>query len=398
MRLEELIQALFNPVNPFYISLLIVGLLFGLVYVVNKHLINPSISKFQLEKENIELESAKLMALFAKLNPDPLIRINSSGEILEMNSVAEEITPILDPKGKNINEVFPFIGFDPDGSSNGANTKVLTHQLNEKHYSIVLRSDPDLGITQIYFHDITALKTYEKKLVESERKLRELSDHLHSILEQERDRLSKGLHDGIGQSLSMLRIKLVKMSEKEKDPEQVRKNTEIIETLEDAILELKNISYDLKPRMLEEMGLGFAIKYMANKVTSETGIIGEVNVIGEEIRLQNRLEIYLYRIAQEALNNILKYSHATYFSIQLIIKNRFIRMMVSDDGRGFDIEAVSSQREPLHGMGLINIKERVESYHGEFKIESSPENGTMIVVEIPLEKELLWQNKKQYAL
>ncbi|MFA7229109.1 MAG: sensor histidine kinase [Melioribacteraceae bacterium] len=392
MSLQELLQSLLNPANPIYISLLIVGLLFGLIYVVNKYLINPSISKYQIEKENLELKSAKLMALFAQLNPDPLIRVNSAGEIVETNKVADEISPYPDIKGKKINEIFPFLEFDPDEALRENHTKVITHKLNDTYYSILLRSEPSLGITQIYFHDITALKTYEKKLIESEKKLRELSDHLHSLIEQERERLAKGLHDGIGQSLSMLRIKIVKMSEKEEVAAQKKKYIEIIETLEEAILELKNISYDLKPRMLEEMGLGFAIKFMADKVASETGIIGEVNVIGGEIRLESKLEIYVYRIAQEAITNILKYSRATYFSIQLIIKNRFIRMMISDDGSGFDIDEVSSRREPLHGMGLINIKERVESYHGEFKIESSPENGTMIVVEIPLEKELIWQN------
>ncbi|PKL83352.1 MAG: hypothetical protein CVV24_05380 [Ignavibacteriae bacterium HGW-Ignavibacteriae-3] len=397
MSLDELLQSFFSPSNPIYISLLIVGAIFGMIYVLNKYMINPSISKYQLEKEKVELEAAKLMALFAQLNPDPMIRVNSDGIILETNKVAEEIAFNQKLKGKNIKEIFPFIKFEQPDSASGRHTGPQSYKINDTYYSIVLRSEPTLGITQIYFHDITTLKTYENRLIESGNKLRELSDHLQNVIETERQNLARGLHDGVGQGLSMLRIKFVKLSERETDLKQKAIYNEIIKTMEDTIHELKNISYDLKPRMLEEMGLGFALKYLTDKVVSETDIKAEVNIVGEEIRLDSKLEIYLYRIAQEAITNILKYSHATHFSIQLIFLNKLIRMMISDNGKGFDIEEVSSRKSSINGMGLINIRERVESYKGEFKIEASPENGTMIIIEIPLEKERIWQKQNQYA-
>ncbi|MHB8905110.1 MAG: sensor histidine kinase, partial [Melioribacteraceae bacterium] len=172
----------------------------------------------------------------------------------------------------------------------------------------------------------------------------------------------------------------------------------LVDTLEDTIHELKNISYDLKPKMLEEMGLGFALKYLVDKVATETGLTAEVNVIGGENRLESKLEIYIYRIVQEAISNILKYSEATYFSIQLVISMQLLRLIISDNGKGFDILKVSSRNKPtLNGLGLINMRERVESYKGQLKIDSSAETGTMIVVEIPLGKNLVWQNQNQSA-
>ncbi len=397
MNSDQLLESLLNPANPIYISIFIVGLIVGLIYAVNKYLINPSISKYQAEKENIELQSAQLMALFAKLNPDPMIRINSDGEIIELNEAAEVLAGSTGIKGENINKVFPFMDFKINDEALFNTTKTITHQLNNKFYSILLRSEPSMGITQIYFHDITSIKSYEKKLLESEKKSRELSEHLQTLIEKERERLAKGLHDGVGQSLSLLRIKILKLFGMEEYAAHKERYNEIIETLEEAIIELKNTSYDLKPRMLEEMGLGFALKFLADKVSTELGIHGEVNVIGEDVRLEGKLEIYLYRIAQEAINNITKYSNASNFSIQLIFQNRYIRMIISDDGDGFNIDEIYKRKAPLHGMGLINMRERVETYRGQFKIESSPENGTMIIVEIPLEKELLWQRKNQYA-
>lgn len=397
MSLDELIKSFLDPVNPIYISLIIIITLFSIVFFLFKYLINPSLAKFQREKENIELKSAKLMALFAQLDPDPLIRIDSEGTIIETNNAAQKVSPHIDLKGKKINDILPFIPFTPGVTIKEKLTKLFTYEINQRFYSVLFRSEPSLEIAQIYFHDVTDLKTFENKLIESEHKLRELSDHLQNSIEQERQRIATGLHDGIGQSLSMLRMRIIRMNELDQNSERMAIRGSIVETLEDAIKELKNISYDLRPRMLEEMGLGFALKYLVDKVSVETGVAGGINVIGGEVRLDSKLEIYLYRIVQEAITNIMKYSGATNFSIQLVIRINFLRMIISDNGKGFSLEEVGSRDHSLHGMGLINMKERVESYQGQLKIDSSSGNGTMIVIEIPLEKELVWQNQNQYV-
>lgn len=397
MSIDELIKTLYSPANPIYISLLIIVILFGIIYFLYKYLINPTVSKLQKEKENIELKSAKLMALFAQLDPDPLIRIDSNGMIIETNNAAQKVSPLLDLKGKKINDILPFINFTPGVTIKEKQNKVYTYEVNQRFYSVLFRSEPSLDIAQIYFHDITDLKSYEKKLVESQLKLRKLSDHLQESIEQERQSIARGLHDGIGQSLSMLRMKILKMDDTEIDLTRRESYRSIVDTLEDAIKELKNISYNLKPKMLEDMGLGFALKYLVDKISDETGLVGEINAIGAEIRLESKLEICLYRIVQEAVTNIMKYSNATHFSIQLVIMDNYIRMIISDNGKGFDPEEVDSRKNPLHGMGLANMRKRVESYQGQLKIDSSAGNGTMIVIRIPLGKGQVWQKQDQYV-
>ncbi len=395
MSLDELITSLSNLSNPIYASLFIITALLGMIYMLQKYLINPSLSKFQREKENIELKSAKLMALFAHLDPDPLIRIDSSGKIIETNNAAKLVSEHHDLRGKQINEILPFIHFIPNLSLKEIQAKVFTYKVNHRFYSVLFRSEPSLEIAHIYFRDITELKSFEKKLIESQNKLRELSDHLQDLIEKERQNIARGLHDGIGQSLSMLRIKILKIADSETDYTKRENYRSIVETLEESINELKNISYNLKPRMLEEMGLGFALKYLVDKIAGESGLNGEINSIGEEIRLENRLEICLYRIVQEAVANIMKHSNATRFSIQLVIMDNYMRMIISDNGKGFNLEEISSRNNPLDGMGLTNMRKRVESYQGQLKIDSSDGNGTMIVIRIPLGKGLIWQNRNQ---
>lgn len=394
---RDLIRTFSNPENPIYISILIVTILFALIFVLFKFLINPTAARFREEKANLELQSAKLMAMFAELDPDPVIRTDKFGNIIETNIAAQMVFSSGNLKGKNIRNLLPNIGTDSETIFDVDQSKVFTKKINNRFYSILVRTEPSLEIVQIYFRDITELKNYEAKLVESEKKLRELSDHLQDILEGERNRIAQGLHDGIGQSLSLLRIRFLKLCEDKKNFSKMQKYESFIKTLDSTIVELKEISYSLRPKMLEEMGIGIALKHLANKITLETGIIGQSNIIGDEIRLSNKLEICLYRIAQEATNNIIKYSKATNFSIEVLITPKKARLMITDNGIGFDYDRVMDFSGPSKAMGLMNMKERSKSFGGLFKVESSLGKGTMIVTEIPLKKEYVWQSQNQYA-
>jgi signal transduction histidine kinase len=394
---QDLLKTLMNPANPIYVSLFIVTAFFGIIILIYKYLINPITSYYKKEKENIELKSAKLMALFAELDPDPMIRIDSKGTIIVTNNAAKKILSLEQLQGTKIFDVLPFLRINIKEAIRNNTTLVFTDKINGRFFSILFRAELNSNIAQIYFRDITDFKTNEEKLIESEKKLRELSDHLQDLIEEERQRIARGLHDGVGQTLSLLRMKILRMSEKELDEHRGSAYKSLVQSLEDAILEVKNISYILKPKLLEEMGLGVALKYLVNNFVTETGIEGEANIIGGEIRLDTKLEIYLYRVAQEAINNIMKYSKATSFSLQLLITNKLIRMIVSDNGVGFNVNEVLEGKMQTRGVGLTNIRERVESFRGILKIDSEPGSGTMLVVEIPLSKELTWQNQNQFV-
>jgi len=391
---EEIFNALRDPQNPIYISLLAVLALFGTVYFFYKYGINPLNERFKQEKLNLELKSAQMMALFAQLDPDPVIRLNRFGEILETNKAAQSVFPDLPLIGKRISDLVPTLNL-PESSIISNETKNITQKIGERYFSILYRGDSKLNLAQLYFRDITELKKFEEALIDYQIKLKNLSERLQDLIEEERKRISSGLHDGIGQSLSLLRIKLLRLQEESNNPAQYDYYEDLVANIEDIISELKEITYSLKPRLLEEMGLLSAIKNLVDKVYNDTGICGEINAVGKEIRFEGRLETTLYRIVQEAINNIIKYAKATSYSIQLVYSPKLIRLIISDNGIGFDVN--TTLKSSNHGMGLINMKERVESYNGKLKIDSFTNNGTMLVAEIPLTVGKVWHTQDQYA-
>jgi signal transduction histidine kinase len=381
--IDQMLKSLLDPKNPIFISILIASIITVTIYWIFKYIINPSYKKFIEEKHNLELESARLMALFAELDPDPVIRIDPSGTIIETNKAAKEVFSITDLKGKNISELLPLISYKADEKIFNQ-TKIYTQQIANKHYSILLRGDTNLQLTQIYFRDITELKNYEEKLLDYQTKLKKLSDHLQSLIEEERIRIARGLHDGIGQCLSLMRIKLSRMMEDSTDMIHTQNYNTLIVNLDDIIKEVRTISYSLKPKTLEEMGLSIALKTLINKVANETGIHCDYNIVGEETRFNEKLEIMIYRVVQEAINNIVKHAKATHFSVQFIKSEKMLRIIISDNGNGFNVEEVLKKKSGMTSMGLLNMKERIESFNGNLKIESSTSIGTIIISEIPI--------------
>lgn len=381
--IKELINYLFQKENPIFISLLFVLFIFSLIIFFFKYLVFPFISKFKKEKELIELKNAKLMSLFAELDPDPLIRIDLTGKIIISNLSAKKVLNDNNLDGKNIVTIFPTIEKQFSQINFDAPIKFI-EKINNKYFLILIRSDKELQISQLYFRDITERIENEKKIEDYQKQLKKLSEELQNKIEDERNQISKTLHDSIGQNLSLLRIKIKNFQEKYCELNNKSELNEISNSLEETINELKQISYGLKPRNLESMGLKVALIQLINEISHNSGIEGEFNFPNDEIRFDEKLEINIYRIVQESLNNIVKYSNASKFGVELLFFNNKLRLIISDNGKGFKTETILKRSGINGGMGLLNIKERVESFRGNLKIESSNNNGTIIIIEIPI--------------
>ena len=341
--------------------------------MIFKYVVYPLQNKFTTEKRALELKNARLMALFAELDPNPVIRINNQGKIIFMNSSASGLIKSEKLEGKTITQIIPAINFPVNYYITNNKAKEITYTINSKSYSILFKGISSLKIAQLYFHDIT-----EK--IEYQNKLKNLSGTLQNKIEENKLRIARELHDGIGQNLLFLKMDLLKnyrqLTNKNSDARELKDS---IEYLQKTILELKIILYDLKPPALEELGLTVAVSSLVNKISAEGILKGSLNVFGLEKRLNLNLEIALFRIIQEALNNIVKHSGAKEFSIQIVKKNNVLRMLIFDDGVGFNINKTNS-----NGYGLLNIKERAENFNGKFKVDSS-NNGTLLIIEIPME-------------
>ncbi len=380
--LKEYIDLFFSFNNPVFYAIFIIIILSVFIYIFVKHAIIPLQKSHQLEKKELELKNAQLMSLFAELDPDPVLRINLTGAIIFSNDAAKQLDPKGILNGKDIKDILPQIKFNIMNYISADRSRSFSHSLNGRYYSVLFRGISSLEIGQIYFHDFTDKKNYERKLLRYNKRLRELSNNLQDKLEEERQRIARELHDSIGQNLLLMKLDFQNFESSQSNSNGGRENYDaIIESLERTIAEFKIILYDLKPKILEEMGLGPALKSLCHKISAEANIKGSINISGLEERLDYKLELSLYRIIQEALNNIVKHSAANEFNIQLINNNNLVRLMVSDDGKGF---GTKSSKEKM-GLGLVNMRERIENLNGSLKIDSSLENGTVLIFEIPKE-------------
>ena len=154
---------------------------------------------------------------------------------------------------------------------------------------------------------------------------------------------------------------------------------------EGTIKDLRSVIYDLKPKILDEMGLAAALTYLCDSVSSESNIEGKIDITGHEKRVDFKYELAIYRAVQECLNNIIKHSQAEHFNVQLIQSDERIRVIISDDGVGFDADQKSKKHSipAKSGFGLLNISERISSLKGTFKIDSNS-SGTVVIIEIPI--------------
>jgi signal transduction histidine kinase len=202
-------------------------------------------------------------------------------------------------------------------------------------------------------------------------------------IETERKRIAGDLHDGIAQTLSGIKLALERFKEDLvfQDPFQQEKFKQTIHYLDSACVEVRNISHQMVPKVLLKNGLIPAIRDMLDKTLEHTALNYSFEYFGisEKERLSELMEVNLYRIAQELINNILKHSGAKKVSFQIIKNEDTLVFVAEDDGIGFKPNDKKSS-----GLGLRNIKSRVEMLNGEINFEPAPQTGIVATVRIPL--------------
>lgn len=215
--------------------------------------------------------------------------------------------------------------------------------------------------------------------------LKQKEEHLKAIVEtqeNEQKRIAKDLHDGIGQSLSGIRLSMENLSLKleKKLPEESTQLKTLTSTIDNACKEVRAISHQMMPRILQEDGLIPAIEDMLEKSFQFSDTNYEFEHFGIDRRFKENIEVSLYRIAQELVNNIIKHSGANLVHVQLFKRNKTLILLMEDNGSGFQFDALKSS-----GIGLMNITSRVETVNGEFNLEPSPKSGTLATIRIPIE-------------
>ncbi|MCB0736868.1 MAG: sensor histidine kinase [Bacteroidetes bacterium] len=196
--------------------------------------------------------------------------------------------------------------------------------------------------------------------------------------EQERSRIAAELHDSIGSLLSTVKLHFEAIGSKlDVQVEQYNKGQEI---LDQACVEVRRISHNLASNVLAKFGFTAALYDMADTISTSGKLKMEVYVKNIDGALKNKQEIQLFRIIQELINNAIKHAKANVISITITRDDNELNAMIEDDGVGYDVATV----EQKDGMGLANLKARVNHLNGKYHVESSLGNGTIVIVDIPL--------------
>ena len=233
-----------------------------------------------------------------------------------------------------------------------------------------------LDTLQVVVQDITSRRRAEEML-------REFSRHIVQLQEEERRRVARELHDGVNQVLTAVSFGIEAIEEKihRRDRDALAQIEKTRQLLDEVIQEIRRISYNLRPSVLDDLGLLAAVRSLCDEFSTRTQTRVDLAYSRFPEHLPRELETTLYRILQEALNNIEKHAEATGVKLHFASEDSYIRVSIQDDGRGFD--APRKERES-RGSGLNNMKERAALVDGALKIESLRDSGTEIVVRLPL--------------
>ncbi len=213
----------------------------------------------------------------------------------------------------------------------------------------------------------------------------ELLQEMLSIQEEERKRIARELHDETSQSLASLVASLEAMAGMlPQGADKIRERMKKTQHLSISILdEIHKLIYELRPSLLDDLGLVAASRWLAENNLETTGIKVDFQTLSREQRLPFQLEATLFRVIQEAFSNITRHAGAENVSVRLEFRKNLVRVCIEDDGKGFDVaEAIKSKNRP-RGLGLLGMKERVELVQGTLEISSRPGSGTRLDIEIP---------------
>ncbi len=250
-------------------------------------------------------------------------------------------------------------------------------------------TDPDIHLLS------TALNSLITQLETSNQQLRLLSERAISAQEEERKRIARSLHDDTGQALSTLIINLERLENHPplESRDLVNRLSSIRQMAVESLDCLRTIIYDLRPAILDDLGLLPAIRWYARTNLEAAGISVNLDFPDQLPDLSQPLTTTLFRVAQEGINNIIRHSQAKNTTITMGLRGNEVYLRLQDDGLGFDTQRINHVALDMQHWGLIGVQERIELVNGRMSITSDPEHGTTLMVTAPIMKTEILANE-----
>ncbi|MCX7039807.1 MAG: PAS domain S-box protein, partial [Spirochaetes bacterium] len=344
----------------------------------------------RLESRDALRESEQKLRSLIEQSIQGIALIDSAGKITEWNHAMEMITnlPASEMIGKDAKELHHLLGVEVPSSREESFKREFERQISTasgKRDLLLVNQFPihltDGFISAVLVQEITERKVAEEKLKESQSKLRNLAIHLLSAREQERKKVAQEIHDELGQVLTALKMDL-RWLEKRLDPSQahlLEKMRGMISLTDQTIQRVQKISSELRPRMLDDLGLAAAIEWLMGDFSRRTGIRCKTAVQVTQSRIGGNSATAIYRIVQEALTNISRHASASRVSVLLREVDERFEVLIRDDGIGIS----KTQATDARSFGLIGIRERAQGLGGKVSIRGRTEKGTTVAISIP---------------
>jgi len=229
--------------------------------------------------------------------------------------------------------------------------------------------------------DITRLKDTEKLLRQSEKDLRDLASNLQNVREEERTAIAREIHDELGQQLTAIKLDLSWLDRRISGDELVRERIAgVLDMLTGMIHTIRRISTELRPSILDDLGLIEALKWQVRDFQKRTGIRIDLDCPDDVLKLEPAVTTGFFRIFQETLTNIARHAEASAVTARLAVENEQLNLTISDNGKGFDPGLVKRKKT----LGLLGMKERTLMMNGAYEINSQPGKGTTLRFSVPM--------------
>ena len=382
--INKFLTYFFSIYNPIFLAIIFFLLLFVVIYISYRHIYNPLIRQHRKEKESLELKNARLLTLFSELDPNPIIKVNPLGLIVGTNKSAKEKFHLDQSSGKDITTLLDEHQINFDDLIKENKSIVISKVIKNKHYEINIYGITLLDMAQLYFYDITEKKEHLEQMNAYQKLLKESSAKSLRDLEEEKSRIAALLHDSIGQNLLLIKLGMQNIIRRLNGSHLEEEYIPTLRLLDSTIQEAKDISRRIRPLNLDELGLGTVLVSLCKTIAKESHLTYQLNLPVDPVSLDKNLELCIYRVVQEALNNIIKHSKAGKFAVSLNTENNAVSLMISDNGTGFKPSILLNDKYISEGLGIINMQERIERLNGIFHIDSTIDEGTIIIAYFPL--------------
>ena len=368
MEPTKITDVFFSLDNPAIYALIFIVIIVVVIIFIKNNFIEPLARR----KVDLEIKNAQVMALFATMDPDPILRIDMDLKVIEANNAAQDLFDSYKLIGKDIKALIPDYQEIIESYSSFNNTI----SIEDKYYSLVIKDVQHLNFTQLYMHDVTKRVKHDEIVLEYQKSLKKLRIKVEEAHEEEKQIIGRELHDSVGQQLSALKYSVETAIQQGKIKGKEEDIKSLLHQMDEISQEVREISHQLRPRILNEVGLKDALTSLVANITENTEIMGYVVCNGKEFGVEKNLELNIYRICQEAVNNIIKHSGCTEFGIKLYFEENNFSVIITDNGRGFDLDKDLDQGSS--SLGLLNMKERAEAFNGSFFLELADGEGVTI--------------------